>query len=116
MYRLRFAGKYVEQKKNTFERIERGPDEKLKASRELRKRSADDLQKEKLAQRKLRQAQLRDQEILRELNLAKFDEARFAKGQAATFQEKFGYLSEQFNHLSEARPKGVQRGSSRFLS
>ena len=105
MYRLRFAGKYVEQKKNTFERKERGPDESAKASRELRKRLADDLQKEKLAQRKLRQAQLRDQEILRELNLAKFDEARFAKGQAETFQEKFGYLSEQFNHLSEVEEK-----------
>jgi hypothetical protein len=100
MYRLRFAGNFVEQKQSTYERMERGPDERVQASREARRKLALNLAKKKEEKRKLRAAHARDRAILRELNLAKFDEARKAQGDASSFQQQYGFLSEQHDHLS----------------
>ncbi len=100
MYRLRFAGKYVENKKKTFDRITRGPDEQVQASREARRRMVREQEREESEQRKLKQIQARDKAILRELNLGDFEKARSEQSVATHFQEKYGVLSEKFDYLS----------------
>ena len=100
MYRLRFAGKYVENKKKTFDRITRGPDERVQASREARRRMVREQEREESEQRKLKQIQARDKAILRELNLGDFEKARSEQSVATHFQEKYGVLSEKFDYLS----------------
>ena len=101
MYRLRFAGKYVEDKKNTFDRISRGPDKRVHASREARRRMVQEQERRETEARKIKRVQARDKAILRELNLGEFEKARTEQNVASAFQEKFGVLSEKYAYISK---------------
>ena len=100
MYRLRFAGKYVENKKKTFDRIVKGPDERVQASRETRRQLLLESEAKQKEARRLKEVKARDKAILRELNLQDFEKARNEQNVASTFQEKFGILSEKLDYLT----------------
>ena len=100
MYRLRFAGKYVENKKKTFDRMVKGPDEKVQASRELRRQLLVESEAKQKEARRLKEVKARDKAILRELNLQDFERARNEQSVASNFQEKFGVLSEKLDYLT----------------
>ena len=100
MYRLRFAGKYVENKKKTFDRIVKGPDERVQASRETRRQLLLESEAKQKEAKRLKEVKARDKAILRELNLQDFEKARNEQNVASTFQEKFGILSEKLDYLT----------------